>query len=80
MMRTGRGSYGSRDEVAEVTLGFKASTPTGNACLFTIDGDRDIWISTKLIDDDEFDPDKVQRGESVTIRIPMWLAVKEGMV
>ena len=69
-----------------VNLKFLHSNMMGTSCRFgktepITDWDQDtFWRATSLLDDGDFDPDKYKRGENVSVEMPVWLAMKEGLI
>jgi hypothetical protein len=65
-------------EPVEVEAKYLHFTP--DAVLIEVEG-RQIWVSVKngIHEDNEFDWEDAERGDSCTITIKQWLAEKEGL-
>ncbi len=72
-------------DMTAVSLRYLGSNKMGTSCRFTDDkemteGTNSIWIATSQIDYGDFDPDKYESGTTVDVEIPVWLAMKEGLI
>ena len=88
MTRTGRGSYGDSEDV-QIECQITKMYPSG---IRIWNGKKEphpitkkkvpvtVFIAASQIDGGDFDVDKFAAGDRITITIPNWLALKEGLI